>query len=81
MARVRYVERRESRTVAALYDDIEATIGRVSNFMRLMAHVPWVLQWSFPLGVSVQREDFGLLDFRLRNLVVVKAAVENRCAY
>lgn len=78
---MRYRERGEDPEVDILYDAIEGAIGRISNFMKLLAHVPWALQFTVPLGVVVQREGWGKLEFRLRNLVIVKTSLENQCFY
>lgn len=82
MARLGYVDPEDaSGDTAALYDGINATIGRVSNFMRLMGHAPWLLRWTFPLGVAAQREGFARTPVALRNLAIVKTSLCFNCTY
>ncbi len=82
MARLPYVETDTAPPdVQALYRFIERTIGRVSNFMKLMGHVPGLLRWTFPLGIVAQRGGVSLLDARTKNLAIVKASLANQCHY
>ncbi len=82
MARLPYVDYEGAPgETQRLYRFIEGTIGRVSNFMKLMGHVPWLLRWTFPLGLAAQRGGFGLLDARTKNLAIVKASLANQCHY
>lgn len=64
-----------------LFGAIESTIGRVSNFMRLMARVPHLLRWTFPLGIAAQRDAFAVTPFEIRNLAIVKTSLIYKCEY
>jgi len=82
MARVPYREKDgASPDVQALYGAIERTIGRVANFMKIMGHVPWLLRWTFPLGIAAQRGGIGLLDVRTKNLAILKVSLVADCQY
>lgn len=82
MARIEYRDRGDAGPVTGqLYDAIESTIGRVSNFMKIMGHVPHFLRWTFPLGIVAQREGFTSVPFAFRNLAIVKTSLVNTCHY
>lgn len=82
MARVEYRDGENAgRATGELYEAIESTIGRVSNFMKIMGHVPHLLRWTYPLGVVAQRDGFALVPFDLRNLAIVKTSLVNSCHY
>lgn len=82
MARIEYLESDAAgRVTGELYEAIESTIGRVSNFMKIMGHVPHLLRWTFPLGIVGQREGFSSIPFELRNLAIVKTSLVNTCDY
>lgn len=82
MARLEYVDPEDApEGTAELFGAIESTIGRVSNFMRLMGHAPWLLRWTFPLGIAAQRDGFTRTPFPLRNLAIVKTSLLFQCHY
>lgn len=78
-ARLAYVERDQAPPeVQEAYDKAQKTMGRVSNFVKIMANhpqsVPGFLAWYPRL-----RE--GALDIKLRQLAYVKASQLNGCNY
>lgn len=78
-ARLPYVERDQAPPeVQEAYDRAQKAMGRVSNFVKLMANhprsVPGFLAWYPTL-----RE--GALDIKLRQLAHVKASQLNGCNY
>lgn len=82
MARVEYIQPEDADGAThELYEAIETTIGRVSNFMRIMGNTPHFLRWTFPLGIAAQRDGFSTIPFRLRNLAIVKTSLVNSCHY
>lgn len=82
MARIEYRDHDDSGSATEeLYGAIETTIGRVSNFMKIMGHAPHLLRWTFPLGIAAQRDGFSSIPFRLRNLAIVKTSLVNSCHY
>ena len=82
MARIPYVEREDaSEEVQQLYDYVEMTHGRLANFPRIMGNVPWILKWSLPLGLVVQREGYCMIDAQTRVLAIIKASQMNHCNY
>lgn len=82
MARVPYVEYEDaSQEVRDLYDSARRITGRVTNFHKIMGHVPWLYRWYLPLQMSVQRSGIGLLDKRTKALAHVKTSLVNSCAY
>lgn len=82
MARIEYQQPGEGPAATEeLYSAISSTIGRVSNFMRIMGHAPHLLRWTFPLGIAAQRDGFTTIPFELRNLAIVKTSLVNSCHY
>ncbi len=78
-ARLPYIERDQAPPdVQQAYDHAKKTMGRVSNFVKIMANhpksVPGFLAWYPAL-----RE--GALDIKLRQLAYVKASQLNGCDY
>ncbi len=82
MARVPYVRPETAGPeIRPIYDAIERTIGRVSNFMQVLGNVPWLLRWTFPLGIVAQRGGHGLLDARTKSLAILRVSHVNSCHY
>ena len=79
MARLPFVERDQAPPeVQAAYDKVLKTMGRVSNFVKLIANhspsLPSFLEWYPKLRN-------GALDITLRQLAYVKASQVNGCHY
>jgi alkylhydroperoxidase family enzyme len=76
-ARLPYVEN-PATDVAAVYEDLKKTTGRVLNYWKLMAHHPATVP-TFQAWYRTTRE--GPLDLKLRQLAYVKVSQLNRCEY
>jgi len=79
MARLPFVEREQAPPeIQGVYDKLQKAMGRVSNFMKLIANhpksFPGFMEWYPKL-----RE--GALDIKLRQLAYVKASQLNGCNY
>jgi alkylhydroperoxidase family enzyme len=79
MARLPFVERDQAQPeVQEAYNKAQKAMGRVSNFVKLIANhansLPGFLEWYPRL-----RE--GALDIKLRQLAYVKASQLNGCNY
>jgi hypothetical protein len=71
-----------SEDVRVAFDGARAMMGRVSNFIRTVAHSPNEVKWLIPFLVTFQREGDGtLLPGRLRELAIVKTSLLNACRY
>lgn len=82
MARVGYVQYDDgSEEVRGLYDSAIRITGRITNFHKIMGHVPWLYRWYLPLQMSGQRDGIGLLDKRTRSFAHIRASIVNTCAY
>jgi alkylhydroperoxidase family enzyme len=76
-ARLPYVDD-PAEAVAAVYEDLKESTGRVLNYWKLMAHHPPTVP-TFQAWYRTTRE--GPLDLTLRQLAYVKVAQLNRCEY
>lgn len=79
MARLPFVEREQAPAeTQEAYEKLQRAMGRVSNFMKLIANHPQ----SFPAFVAwYPRLREGALDIKLRQLAYVKASQLNGCNY
>ena len=81
MARVPYTEFADaSPKVKALYDFTLRLTGRLANYGKMMAHVPWLLKWMPPLSMAVQREERCLLAEWLDEAETLLAAAHRALA-
>ncbi len=79
MARLPYVEPDTAPAeVKAAYEKARAATGRISNFMKLLAHFPPGMQAAMAL-MGAARE--GKLDPKLRELAYLKVSKINGCHY
>ena len=82
MGRLRYIEYEDaSSEVRDLYDSDVRITGRVTNFHKLLGHVPWLFRWYLPLQMSGHKAGVGLLDQRTRSLAHVTTALFHACSY
>ncbi|MPZ60935.1 MAG: hypothetical protein GEU93_06500 [Propionibacteriales bacterium] len=81
MARISYISPGDAAPeVARLFQAHAELGGRVTNFHRLLGHIPWFYKWYIPLQNSV-KGDFGRLPKRIVQLIHIRASVVNACAY
>lgn len=79
MARVPYLEREQlPAELQTVYDTIQKTMGRVPNFLKVLAHSPKVLTGYLGLGGALRETR---LDPKLRELAYLKTSQLNRCHY
>jgi alkylhydroperoxidase family enzyme len=60
----------------------EQLFGRVPNFVRLWAHIPYVAKFILPFQVALEREGAGgILPSTLKTLVLVKTSLVHAAPY
>ncbi len=83
MAVLSYVENDTgSEEAQVLFKHTEVLLGRVSNAMRVAAHSPKLAQslLGFMLA-AIRQEISGVLDMRIKTLVILKTSMLNGCDY
>jgi len=71
-----------SREVQILFEHCRSLLGRVSNAIRVAAHTPRVAQSLVGFMVAALRTEVsGVLDMRIKALVILKTSTLNGCAY
>lgn len=82
MARIPYVtDANTSARMARLFDAQRRLGGRVTNFHRLLAHVPWIFHWYVPFQAALTKTEESLVGRRTRHLVQIRTSMVNACAY
>lgn len=81
MSRVPYItDESASPEVQELFDAALYATGRVSNLQRILAQVPWLYRWHFPLAATAQK-DIGLLPPDEKAIAHIRAAAVSACSY
>ena len=71
-----------SREVQVLFQHCRSLLGRVANAIRVAAHTPRVAQSLVGFMVAALRTEVsGVLDMRIKALVILKTSTLNGCAY
>ena len=71
-----------SREVQVLFQHCRSLLGRVANAIRVAAHTPRVAQSLVGFMVAALRTEVsGVLDMRIKVLVILKTSTLNGCAY
>ncbi len=71
-----------SREVQVLFQHCRSLLGRVANAIRVAAHTPRVAQSLVGFMVAALRKEVsGVLDMRIKALVILKTSTLNGCAY
>lgn len=66
----------------ALFGHAEKLMGRVANAVRVAAHSPKAAQPLFGFLVAALRYEItGILDLRIKTLVILKTSMLNGCSY
>jgi AhpD family alkylhydroperoxidase len=83
MARIAYVDPDDaSPELARVFEEQRRTGRRITNFHRLIAHVPWIYKWYVPFSQAVYRGGgMSTLDQRTRQVVQIKTSLVNACTY
>lgn len=72
----------ESQAVQVLFEHCRSLLGRVSNAVRVAAHTPKIAQPLVGFMVSALRTEVsGILEMRVKALVILKTSMLNGCAY
>ena len=72
----------ESKAAQLLFEHCRSLLGRVSNAIRVAAHTPKVAQPLVGFMVSALRTEVsGVLEMRIKALVILKTSMLNGCAY
>ena len=79
MARLPLVDESASPEVAAVYQEIAGSRGRILNVFRGLGHAPEGLRWLAALGEYARFQ--SRLSERLRELVILTTARANACQY
>lgn len=83
MARIEYVDPdNATHELAEIFAEQRRTGRRITNFHKLVAHVPWIYKWYVPFSQAVYRGGgVSTLDQRTRQLVQIETSLVNACAY
>lgn len=83
MARIDYVDPdTPPPALAPVFQEQRRTGRRITNFHRLLAHLPWVYKWYVPFSQAVYRGGGeSTLDQRTRQLVQIQTSLVNACEY
>ena len=83
MARISYVtDDQADAEVARIFEQQRRIPRRITNFHRLIAHVPRAYKWYLPFSQSIYRGAAeSRLDLRTRQIAQIRTSVVNSCDY
>jgi AhpD family alkylhydroperoxidase len=82
MARIPYVDPDALPEIGVIFDHQRRSGRPITNFHRLIGHVPWIYKWYVPFSQAVYRGGgVSTLDQRTRQLVQIRTSAVNACAY